>query len=277
MFPAYVILEGIEALPTLPEVVTLLATQLRDECASAADIEQTVRVDPAITANLIRTANSVYYSGLAPISSTRDAISRIGFQRVYEVAIGSSLKRAIPKRIPGYGISGPKFWHHCIATACIAEALANEVKPDSSDMAFTAGLLHDVGQLVIGNFLDEMMPESNWWTFGTNADERRTLGCNHNDVGHEIAAKWNLPQAVRQTCRWHHEFEFAPKDSDLSLIAIVQLANSFAYISGFDGGSCMGEVFNPESQQYLGLTMKQLIEISKELKPAINEMAASIS
>ncbi len=277
MFPAYVILEGIEALPTLPEVVTLLSELLRDERSSATDIEQAVRIDPAITANLIRSANSVYYSGCTPIISIREAVARIGMQRVYEVAIGSSLKRAIPKRLPGYGISGQKFWSHCIATACIAEALAKEVKLDSADMAFTAGLLHDVGQLVIGNFLDEMMPESNWWTFGTHSDEKQTLGCNHNEVGGEIATKWNLPTVVKQTCRWHHEFASTPKDCDVNLVAVVHLANAFAYIADFTGGSCMGEVFDPQAQQHLGLTMKQLIELSRELKPAINEMAASIS
>jgi len=277
MFPAYVILEGIEVLPTLPEVVTLLSALLRDERSSAADIEQAVRIDPAITTNLIKAANSVHFTGYQPTTSIREAVARIGMRRVYEVAIGSTLKRAIPKRLPGYGISGPKFWFHCIATACIAEALAKEVKLDSSDMAFTAGLLHDVGQLVIGNFLDEMMPESNWWTFGTHSDEKQTLGCNHNEVGGEIAVKWNLPTVIRQTCRWHHEFASTPKDCDLNLVAVVHLANAFAYIAGFSGGSCMGEVFDPQAQQHLGLTMKQLIEISKGLKPAINEMAASIS
>lgn len=277
MFPAYVILEGIEGLPTLPEVVILLSNVLRDEYSSATDIEQAVRIDPAITANLMRAANSVHFSGYQPTTSIHEAIARIGLKRVYEVAIGSTLKRAIPKRIPGYGLSGQKFWLHCIASACIAEAFAKEIKIASSDMAFTAGLLHDVGQLVIGTFLDEMMPESNWWTFGTHRDERNTLGCNHNDVGHEIAIKWNLPPVIQQTCRWHHDFDSVPKNCDLDLIAVVHLANSFAYISGFDGGSCMGEVFDSEAQQHLGIPMKQLMEMTMNLKPDINELAASIS
>ncbi len=267
MIPASAIVEGIEALPTLPEAITRLSALLRDDRATTTQFEQAVRSDPAVTANLLRAANSAFYGGSEPTTHVRQAVARLGLQRVYEVAIGTSFRRSIPLRLPGYGLDGPTFWLHCAATAVYAEALGRSVGLPDPDLAFTAGLLHDVGKLIIGGFLAELMPESNWWTFGTAVMERELLGSNHGDVGEAIARRWNLPLPVAHACRWHHEVERAGPEVDRDLVAAVLAADHLAYLAGFSGGSGGGNGLDPSVQQRLGLTperLEPLAEASRE-------------
>lgn len=272
MFPAYVILEGLEALPTLPEAVARLTVMLQDDNATAADFEKAVRTDPVITANLLRAANSVYSQGIEPITSVRQAVARIGLRRVFEVAVGSSVRRTLPARIPGYGLNAEAFWLHCTATAVYAEALGREFNLPCRDISFTAGLLHDVGKLVICNFLAEVMPEASWWTFGTAAEERKLLGSNHCDVGREIAVRWHLPVFVADVCRWHHEPAQLPDDVDSDLIAVVLAADYLSYTAGFSGGSGAGVRCYSYIQSHLGLTPGRCAELAEAYREEVLEM-----
>jgi putative nucleotidyltransferase with HDIG domain len=274
MFPTHVILEGVDALPTLPEAVIKLTELVKDEHATAADFEQAVKHDAVLTANLIHAANSVFKSGSEPITSLSDAIELIGLQHLVEVAVGSSLRRTLPVRLPGYGISSAKFWIHCTAVATIAETLAHRINLPSSEMAYTAGLMHDIGQLVIGNFLAEAMPESNWWTFNTPAEERNLIGSNHCDVGKEIAIRWNLPPLIADTCRWHHELTKAPENIDTGLNAVIHASDALAFMLGFRGvGYIGGEALDQSAPARLGLTEKELLELAKSVKHAIGQNA----
>lgn len=274
MFPTHVILEGVEALPTMPEAVIRLTALVKDEQATSADFEQAVKHDAVLTANLINAANSVFKTGSEPVTSLSDAIERVGMQRLVEVAVGSSLRRTLPVRLPGYGISSSKFWIHCTAVATIAEALAYRIKLPSAEMAYTAGLMHDIGQLVIGNFLAETMPESDWWTFNTPAEERNLIGSNHCDVGKEIAIRWNLPPVVADTCRWHHELTRAPESIDTGLNTVIHAADALAFMLGFKGvGYIGGEVLDESAPARLGLTEQELLELAKSLTHAIGQNA----
>jgi putative nucleotidyltransferase with HDIG domain len=271
--PAQAIVDCIEALPTLPEAVARLSALLRDERATTMDFEQAVRSDPAVTTNLLRAANSAFHGGSEPVTTVSKAVARIGMRRVYEVAIGTSFRRSLPIRLSGYGLNGPAFWLHCSATAVYAEALARETRLPAADIAFTAGLLHDVGKLVISGFLAELMPESNWWTFGTAAAERELLGSNHCDVGEEIAIRWRLPVPVAQACRWHHETATALSGVDADLAAVVHAADYLAYLGGFPGDTGKAKVLDPQVQFRLGLTTERLEHLAEASKEAVGQLS----
>lgn len=269
MIPAYALVEGIQALPSLPESVARLTPLLRDERASSGRFEQAVRSDPAITANLLKAANSAYFSGNAPVSTVREAVARIGLRRVYEVAVSTSFRQTLPRRLPGYGLNGSDFWLHCTATALFAEALAVRGNHRCADIAYIAGLLHDAGKLIIGGFLAVEVPEANWWTFGTDEGERQLLGSSHCDVGKEIARKWNLPLQVEQACRWHHEPGRALTEEQIELASVVHAADALAYRAGFPGGSSDGPDLDPAVALRLGLTPESLDRLIEEKKEEI--------
>ena len=201
MLPPHVILRNMDTLPVAPEVVLRLTPLLSGEDLGGADLERAVRFDPVLTANLIRAANGALEAGSAPVVSLAEAIDRMGAHRLLEVAVGSSLRRTLPARIPGYGIGAGRFWIHCIAVATIAEAIAGRINLPSAGMAFTAGLVHDLGQLAIGDFFAETMPESDWWTFGTPEEERALLSCNHCDIGKAVAERWTRAAGTMKWAR----------------------------------------------------------------------------
>lgn len=273
MIPAAAIAEGIDALPTLPEAVARLTALLQDEHATIDDFEQAVHSDPAVTANLLGAANSAFHRGIDQVSTVGEAVARIGLKRVCDIAVAATFRRALPLRISGYGIDAPTFWMHCTATAVYAEALARERHLPCLDLAFTAGLLHDVGKLVVGGFLALLVPESNWWTFGTAAEERNLLGSNHCDVGQEIAARWHLPSAYAQTCRWHHEPSAAADGADVDLAAVVHAADYMAYRAGFPGGSGKDEALDRFVELRLDLDREQLEQMALDRAGEVRRMS----
>jgi putative nucleotidyltransferase with HDIG domain len=275
MFPAYVFLDGVDALPTLPATVTTLSVLLNDTHATDDDVEQAIRRDPVLTVNLLHSANGALGSGMPQIASIRAAMERVGRQQLFDVIIGNSLKLTMPSRIPGYGTPTQSYWKHSIAVANIAEMLAKRFNPANVELAYTAGLLHDIGQLVVGAFLAVTMPAANWWTFDTPEKERSLLGSNHCDVGRELAIKWNLPTIVQQNCQWHHELSKVPADVDKDMMTLLHTADALAYMIGYPGVAYVGEVLDERAPQRLGVSSTALYEMALELKPAIEELAAA--
>ncbi len=269
MFPAHIMLEGIETLPLFPGALTRLSDIVSSENGNAYDFEQAALLDPVFTARLLHSINS-----LSPlITSVKEAADQFGLQRLFDAAVGTTIRRPFPLRIHGYGITAQKFWTHCIAVATIAQLLAGKAGLKDADMAFTAGLLHDIGQFVIANFLTQVMPTATWWTFDTPDKERSLLGCNHSDVGYEVAVKWNLPETIRDCCRWHHELVKAPNDLNTEMLTIINTADTLAYMIGFPGVGYVGEVFDKDSPARLGFSTNELLELASTVKQAVAKYA----
>jgi HD-like signal output (HDOD) protein len=153
MISAAAISEGIESLPTLPESVARLTILLQDERSTIGDFEHAVHADPAVTANLLRAANSAYYHSDEPITTAGEAIARIGLNRVCEVAVAASYRRALPVRISGYGINAVQFWMHSAATRVFCRgALARNAAAAPGDRVY-CGTSARCRQLVVGDFL----------------------------------------------------------------------------------------------------------------------------
>ena len=271
MFPAHIMLEGIETLPFFPGALTRMSDILNSKNGSAYDFEQAALLDPVLTACLLHSINT-----LSPLTtSVKEAADLFGLQRLFDAAVGTTIRRPFPLRIHGYGITAQKFWIHCIAVATIAELIAKKVGLKNVDMAFTAGLLHDIGQFVIANFLGQVMPTATWWTFDTPDKERALLGCNHCDVGYEVAVKWNLPETIRDCCRWHHEPNKATDDLDTEMLTIINAADELAYMIGFPGVGYVGEVLDKEAPARFGFSTKELYELASTVKLAIAKNAVA--
>ncbi|MBK9796897.1 MAG: HDOD domain-containing protein [Holophagaceae bacterium] len=275
MLPPHVILRGFDTLPIAPEVVARLAPLLAARDLDSAAFERAVKFDPVLTANLLQAANRLRSPGATPVATLEEAIALIGLQRLVEVAVGASLRRTLPARLPGYGISAGKFWIHCIAVATLGEAIARRIDLPTADLAFSAGLLHDIGQLAIGDFFAENMPESDWWTFGTPDDERTLLSCNHGDIGQIVAERWNLPAPVIEACRWHHEPARAPKTIDRGLNTVIHAADALAYGLGFKGVGYPGEALDEVAPAELGLTEPELLGLAQDCRRSIGQNAVA--
>lgn len=259
MIDSELIVARIGSLPTLPTVVLKLMALLKDPRASASDFEKAVKPDPALTSNLLRTSNSARYHGVTPCTTAAQAISRVGTARVLEVISSAALQRVIPAKIPGYEMTAATFWLHCIAVAVFSERLAREAKFSCVASAFTAGLLHDIGKLVIGEFLAEegkvVLARLNEPDLTFISAEHAALGTDHGLIGLEIARRWNLPAEIGAVARWHHD----PTEETGELVAAVHVANALAHSFGY--GTDSGELhrnLSPKAAARLGLRPSQI-------------------
>ncbi|MBN1824778.1 MAG: HDOD domain-containing protein [Candidatus Eisenbacteria bacterium] len=257
------ILKRIQSLHTLPASTARLSALVNDPKAGASDFEAVIRPDPALTANLLRMANSAYFGLSREVTSVRQAITLLGIKRVYEVASSVTFSRMLPATVPGYEIDATHFWLHCVGVAVLAERLAEELGRKAPDLIFTAGLLHDMGKLAIGSFLVDASEE----VFGRVLDdsidlaaaEKIVLGMDHADVGSDLAEHWNLPGPVSWAARWHHNPGEAPENVDRNLVDLVHVADGLAHSLGL--GADRGELARtilPSAIERLGVNVRRL-------------------
>ena len=120
------IVKRIKELPTLSVVVSRLLEVTRDPTTGAADIEAVFASDPALTANVLRLANSPLLGVVGGVRSVRHAVVVLGAKRLFDLAAGVGLSRTLPAQLPGYDVSAHTLFQHCVAVAVLAEKLAIE-------------------------------------------------------------------------------------------------------------------------------------------------------
>lgn len=273
------VLARIDSLPPMSEAVTRLSSELRRDNWTPEGIERILKTDPGLTANLLRLANSAYFGCAREVVSVRHAVTLLGTRRVYEVAVSASLGRVLPPRLPGYEISSADFQVHCIAVAVLAERLAREVNVRVPELTFTAGLLHDIGKLVIGHFLAQESAETQALMRQQRMTfieaERQILGYEHALIGATVARKWNFPEPIVLAALHHHDPELAAEESHYTLVALVHLADALAHTLGF--GADKGELsrqIKVETAESLGLKVQRLEKAAGDSLAEIMELGA---
>jgi putative nucleotidyltransferase with HDIG domain len=271
------VLERVRQLPTLPVAVARLAALLEDPRSSAGDFERVIRPDPALTANLLRLANSAYFGLPRRVESVRDAITLLGLRRVFEVTTTAATSRVIPPRLPGYEIDSQAFWQHCLAVAVLAERLGVELKQRPGQLLFTMGLLHDVGKLVVGTFLAAHSPEVLACVRAEGEAlveaERAVLGFDHAEMGAAVADAWSLPPAVAAAARWHHAPDAAPAHEPRLPLDLIHAADNLSHVLGL--GADVGELHRTVDRaatERLGLTARRLEHVAGECFQQIREL-----
>lgn len=195
-----------EALPSLLEVVNHLMRSLKDESADVDTLAQHINSDPAIVARLLAAANSVA-SGLSTrIYSAKQAFMVLGADRVTSIIMASALSYRYDTRSSGFDTR--LLWRHSIGVACCAQGLAEEVGIDP-DLAFTGGLVHDIGQLLMFvasplNYVQALDRHHQQDTPLIEA-ERSLFGYDHAEAGRALARCWKLPSEIVDAIAAHHE------------------------------------------------------------------------
>jgi len=244
MTTAREVMRKADGLPTLSQVVTELSKLIANEKSSAQDFERVIKPDPALTANLLRLANSAYFGLRRQISSTRQAVALLGIERVFEIATSASFTRILPDKIPGYEIDARSYFLHSLAVGAMAEKLAELTHVSAGDMLFTAGLLHDIGKLAIGAFLiadPDAVRNALYQREVRFVDvEKEIVGTTHDEVGALMIEEWHLPQELGWAARWHHAPNGAAPPADQTMVDLVHVADALAHMMGF--GADVGEL-----------------------------------
>jgi putative nucleotidyltransferase with HDIG domain len=272
------VLSRVKKLPTLSTTMTRLWALTRDDNASAADFEKVIRPDPALTANLLRVANSAYFGLRCRAESVRHAVTLLGIRRVCELATSVAFAPVIPSRLPGYEVDASAFWTHSVAVAVFTEKLSQELRLGSPDMLFTAGLLHDIGKLVVGSFVDQERVEIKRRVLAGMSfidAEREVLGIDHGELGATVAQAWSLPPAAVWAARWHHRPGEVPPEADRTMVGLVHAADALAHAMGFgaDAGELARHV-DAEVEGRLGVNPRRLEAVASRTLESIREMGS---
>ena len=234
------ILAAIDNVPSLPSVVIQLRQYLNDPDVNFDQLSHVLQHDPGLTANILQLANSAYFGWSRTIKSVREAITRLGTDRIFQMVLCMSVAPLVRKPINGYDMDSNGLWEHSIATAICAEQLALALKLQDAKEAFTAGLLHDLGKIILGTFVEvddepikEIVLTEN---LALNEAERMVLGIDHAEVAGELLQAWNLPMEVVASARWHHQPSQAVGDHQ-QLADLTHAADSLCMRVGWGMGS----------------------------------------
>ncbi|MCP4980585.1 MAG: HDOD domain-containing protein [Gammaproteobacteria bacterium] len=235
-------------LPSLPEVYIRVTELLETENSTSIKIGEAVQSDPALTARILKLINSAFYGLQNPVTSISQAVTLLGRQQLKQVLVGTVLASVFK----GFDITKfplRDFWQHSIKTAIIGRQLAMQnARVIDHEAFFTAGLLHDIGWLVIA----KVNPGSYLQIGAIASDENKEvvqveyekLGVTHIDVGVALLEKWGLPGLIIECIRKHHDIDhIGPYAIETS---IVFLANQLSHFDLSDQGDVEEEEVFPK-------------------------------
>ena len=245
-----------------PTVVQLL-NLLNDPDADFDEITATVRRDVALSVKLLAVCNSTSYGLAKQVASVEQAVLYLGHGEIHQLIMALSFSGPIGVELPGYDIEARTLWRHSLVTALVTPrvvGLSQQLNADTST-AYTAGLLHDIGKLVIGQSLDVPSRDRiHAFVEGGEgsllAAEKAVLGCDHAEIGACLLRQWRLPEIIVEAVEHHHH---PPVDGGAHLSAVVHVADALAHQTGASPGwGSFAIVFHEAVLTALQLTVADL-------------------
>lgn len=253
------LVEKIETLPTLPIISQKIMQLVTDDDASNKDLVAIIEKDQALAVRVLRMANSSFYGFLSKVSSLEHAMSLLGRNEIKSIVLASSVHSFFSN-----GKEGPfdrtRFWRHGVICSQVAKYLGNHFKVDDDDSLFLAGLIHDVGKVVLDEYChDEFLDiidliTSNHHTF--SKAEKEVLGTTHYQIAAKLLKQWQFPPKVIMQVFYHHAPWYDKNYSANSII--VYLANILTKLAGY---SC-----HPNEQEIDPLAWSRSAEIDFVVK-----------
>ena len=272
------LVKGVGKLASLPEVCVRVNEMVDDPRSSAAAIGKVISRDTALTAQLLRLANSSFYNFPSNISTISRAIMIIGERELRYLVLALSAVRtfsSIPVELTNMAV----FWRHSVYCAVLARLIANRCHVLHSERLFVAGMLHDIGQLVMLSRVPDLarlaLQRASDGHETLHEAEREVIGCDHAEVGRVLLEQWKLPEVLCETVGCHHNIA-AAEEARLDA-AIVHLATVIASRAELpiDHEGPLPQV-DPLAWELTALDESVLDEISEEAAPMFAESWAMI-
>lgn len=224
--------ESIISLPTLPTVVSKMIELVDNPKTSAASLARLISTDQALTAKILKLANSAYYGFPREISTVNMAIVVLGFNTVKDMGLSLSVFEVFKDIEGGKAFDVSKFWEHSIACGAASRMIARRLKYRFVGEAFVAGLLHDIGKVILNQYVHrefvDIIATASTGDMSLEEAEEKVIGTSHSKVGSWLAEKWNLPKIIVESIEFHHQ-PWEAKTEPL-LVAIVSIANYLCHL-----------------------------------------------
>lgn len=261
-----------ENLPVLPQAVSAVLRLADDPNANQRELERAFEKDPAITAKILKVANSSFYGGVK-VPSIGRAISFLGATTIRSLVIGIAFQQATGSKSSVLLFDKQDFWRHSLAVAVACRILGKLKAPSRSEELYCTGMLHDIGLLVMDRFLpdsfDEAIRHSKQYGLQLHEAEEKILGYHHATVGGLLAESWGLSEAMKRGIQFHHNP--TADDKCYETTSLVAAANVLAYDTGYGN---QGQHLRPEDRvvvEELELPDDQLTVIAQVIQTEVDK------
>ncbi|MBF0431601.1 MAG: HDOD domain-containing protein [Fibrobacteria bacterium] len=267
------ITDAVLSLPVLPTVTAKLLELVDNPKTSANALSNLVSKDQVLTAKILKIANSAFYGFSREIPTVQRAVVVLGFNSLREISLSMSVFNAFKGDLNNKYFNVSEFWRHSIAVGLGARLLALNVSYENVAVAFTAGLLHDLGKMVLNQYLpyDFLKIQDKVFEEGMSLKEAEieVLGVEHSRVGAWLAGRWKLPDRLVEAILYHHD----PLESEgeCPICLLVHIADYLAFkchlgSSGRKSHPGLSEEFLDIIENRFGLTEEVLSRLETELK-----------
>ncbi len=267
-----------QTLPSIPAVAIEILRLYREENVQSAKIASVISKDPALTAKILRMINSPFFGLRQQISTISHAVVLLGLVAVRTIALSFTLVRGLRKRDAG-GFSHTLFWKRSLIAATAAREIASSVGVVDKELAFLSALLQNIGSLLLNEIEPEDVYEiSKQATSHTEQKEleRQRIGSDHTEAGFWLARDWNLPAAITEPIRWHHDPDgYDGGDPEISeLIRVVALSDLIAEVWISESREVAFEAAKDGAQDTWSMSYEAFTEIFDWVGVALPEISA---
>jgi putative nucleotidyltransferase with HDIG domain len=257
-------------IPTFPPAARKVIELTDRESTSTADLEQILSKDQGIALRVLSFVNSAYFNTGRRVDTILDAIMLIGFQMLRALVVGASVRNLFRK----FGATEKNLWEHSVLASLASSSVARVKKEVPIELALVAGLIHDVGKVVLNNSMpheyDEITASGRRHGELLLQSESRVFGFNHGDVGALLLRAWDLPENLRMVAQSHH-YDDCPSlaEEDRALCRVVALGNAAAVAVSLDGATLPETETEAFSQ--IGLSGSRVKDLLHEIRSLLNE------
>lgn len=262
------VLDRAQRLPSLPSLVLEILESFEDERLDVSTLAGKIANDQALVARVMRVANSAFFGLSGKIGTISEAIAILGFNNLRGLVTAAAIINAAPRNLGRFDHAA--FWRHSLCTAACAKVLAGQARVNP-EIAFTAGVLHDIGKLVIAM----QFPEADASVLNPGEEsggeqlerERALAGVDHALLGGELAHRWNFPPSIREAIALHH----TPIDlqGHGGLADVIFVANVFSHTLK-EGG------VDEQREVRLAVEAEERLQLRAESLPVLAEKAHRI-
>ncbi|MBL8754778.1 MAG: HDOD domain-containing protein [Planctomycetes bacterium] len=268
------ILHKSDLIPPLPDLVARLLGLLNKQDTEPAHLESLLQNDQVLVAKMLAMVNSPFYGLNRTIRTVKEAVMVLGFRGVRSLVLATSTAKFLQRDYSCYGHQPKGLWLHAVSVAAGARKMARACKftADECELLFVAGLLHDIGKLLLVTYLADTGAAA-----GTEECEfeRSRIGLDHTEAGALVTAKWNLAPEIQEVIKLHHE---GRNEQHARSIAIVRLCDALAHErgTGYQPGRAPMPSFLAADLAALGLVDAAWTTLRDEISAAMDEAVAAL-
>jgi len=271
------IAQSVLSLPTLPTVVAKVVQMVQDPRTSAQDLARIIATDQVLTAKVLKLANSSYYGFPRKIGTINLAVVLLGYETVRDLVLSVSVIEKFSQPEGDLWFDYSLFWEHSMATGIACRLFAQKLHYHIVGEAFVAGLIHDIGKLVLNNYMKKefrnILRKANTENLLFYEAEEKVLGVSHGRIGAWMVERWNLPKTIVEALAYHHHPSEALRGRQLC--HLVHFCDALVRRGGYghSGDSGLPSV-DPSTVEALGLQKTNSGRV--DFEPYLDELHAEM-